>query len=99
MQSKKTAHPLNMKLEKVLTKCNREEGLDDDDQPVYIDWELETILCRWCSSFKGSIEARVMNQHTRSSKMHLLERQRYLHPDQLSNPLEGVKDIRTYFQS
>ena len=81
-------------LNKVMLKCIPEDGIDEDEQPLFIDCEYECIKCHWCSSFKGSIEARVINQHLKSSKMHLMERRRHVHPD----PTEGVTDIRTYFQ-
>ena len=99
MQAKKAKRDLGpVLLDKVLSKCKQEEGLDETDQPLYIDEETETIKCRWCGLFKGSNEARVINQHVKSAKTHQQERQRHLHPNELTDPLEGVRDIRTFFQ-
>lgn len=98
MQAKKKPDPLKpLPLEKLLSKCKQEEGLEREDQPLFIDWETESIKCRWCGLFVGSTEPRVINQHVKSAKAHLQERQRRLHPDQLINPLQGVHDIRTFF--
>ena len=76
----------------MLSKCKKEEDIEDDEQPLYIDWELDLIKCGW---FKGSTEPRVVNQ---PAKCHLLERQRHLRPDDLPQALEGVPDIRTFFR-
>ena len=55
MQAKKAKRDLGpVLLDKVLSKCKQEEGLDETDQPLYIDEETETIKCRWCGLFKGS---------------------------------------------
>jgi len=94
MQDKKLE---SLSLDKILSKCNPEDGLEKDDQPLYIDLETESVKCRWCSLFKGSIEPRVINQHVKSSKTHLKERRHHLHPEELTNPVEGVQDIRTFF--
>jgi len=83
-------------LEGILSKCRKEDGLAEDNQPLYIDMESESIKCKWCANFKGSIETRVINQHVKTSRTHIKERQRQLHPD---DDLEGVNDIRTYFQA
>ena len=99
MQAKKTLHALEpVPLAKILLKCKKEDALDAEDQPLYIDWENETIKCKWCGVFKGAIEARVINQHVKMSKTHKKERQRHLRPDEMTDPLEGVQDIRIYFQ-
>ena len=99
MQAKKTPNPLEpLPLAKVLLKCKQEDGLEKEDQPLFIDWHDESIKCRWCGLFKGSIEPRVINQHVKAAKTHLQERHRRLHPSQLIDPLEGVQDIRSYFQ-
>ena len=82
-----------MDLNKVKLKCIPEDGIGEDEQPVFFDWEYECIKCHWYSSFKGSIEARVIKQHLKSSKMHLMERRRHLHPNE-QDPMEGVTDIR-----
>ena len=39
------------------------------------------------------IEARVIKQHLKSYKMHLMERRYHLHPNE-PDPTEGVTDIR-----
>lgn len=98
MQARKSQDPLvAVPLDKILMKCNKEE-VDEEEQPIYINWEEETIKCKWCSLFKGSIEARVINQHMKTAKTHIRERQRHLQPHELADPLEGVQDIRSYFQ-
>ena len=38
-------------LNKVKLKCIPEDGIDEDEQPVFFDWEYECIKCHWCSSF------------------------------------------------
>ena len=73
-----------------------EEGLKEDLQPLYIDEAMECIACSWCASFKGSIEARVVNQHVTHSKSHTSERKKRLFPNEYIDPMKGVKDIRTY---
>ena len=83
----------------VLEKCTKEANIEDDDQPVYVCVEEELLKCKWCAGFKGSQEARVINQHIKSFKSHLHERQRRLHLNELSDPLQDVRDIRTYFNS
>ena len=101
IQAKRTPNPLDQEplpLAEVLLKCKQEDGLEKEDQPLFIDWHDESIKCRWCGLFKGSIEPRVINQHVKAAKTHLQERHRRLHPSQLIDPLEGVQDIRSYFQ-
>ena len=49
-------------LSNILSKCKKEEDIADDEQPLYIDWELDLIKCGWCHHFKGSTEPRVVNQ-------------------------------------
>ena len=79
-----------MPLDKVLLKRTKEEGVSEEDQPLYIDTEVESIKCKWCGLFKGSIEARVINQHTRNSKAHLKEQKKRLNPEEITNDVEGV---------
>ena len=64
----------SVNLSAVLVKCNREDGVEK--QPLYIDEGLECIRCTWCPNWKGSQETKVINQHTKSSKSHDLERRR-----------------------
>ena len=45
-------------LQDILSKCKKEEGLENDDQPLYVDWDHEVVKCGWCCHFKGSIEPR-----------------------------------------
>ena len=58
--------------------------MSEEDQPLYIDTETESIKCKWCGLFKGSIEAeaRVINQHSRSSKANLKARKKRLNPEE-----------------
>ena len=87
-----------MALDEVLKKCLKEEGIQEDDQPLYIDTETESIKCHWCTLFKGSIEARVINQHVKKSKSHLKQRQ-YLCSGSSQDSTAGVMDIRDYFKT
>ena len=77
----------------MLQKCVKEENVTLEDQPLYIDVETESIRCRWCSLFKGSIEVRVINQHVKTSNSHLKHRSSLC-----AEETQGV-DIRSYFQS
>ena len=79
-------------LDKILEKCKKEESIDKEDQPLFIDDENECIKCHWCSLFKGSIEPRVINQHVKIAKSHLK------HWKSQSEQMEGATDIRSYFQ-
>ena len=45
----------------------------------------ECIACHWCEKFKGSIEARVVNQHVKTSQSHKQSRQRILYPEKHPN--------------
>jgi len=81
-------------LDKILEKCMKEENIDNEDQPLYIDDENECIKCQWCSLFKGSIEVRVINQHVKTAKSHLKYRESLQ-----SEQVQGVEDIRSYFQA
>ena len=77
-------------LNKVKLKCIPEHGIDEDEQPVFLTGSTNA------SSVIGaahSIEARVIKQHLKSSKIHLMERRRHLHPNE-PDPMEGVTDIR-----
>lgn len=86
-------------LSKILSICVTEDGIDDaNEQPLYIDYERECIACRWCEKCKGSIEVRVINQHVKTAISHEQRRQLTLHPENHPNPLQGVRDIRTYFR-
>ena len=72
MQAKKTPNPLEpLPLAKVLLKRKQEDGLEEEDQPLFTDWHDESIKCRWCGLFKGSTESRVINQHVKTAKTHL----------------------------
>ena len=74
-----------------------QQEADIEEQAIYICAEEELLKCRWCAGFKGSQEARVINQHINKSKTHQLRRQHHLHQDQLRDPLQGERDICTYF--
>jgi hypothetical protein len=68
----------------------------DATQPLYIDEPTESICCGWCSSFKGSNEVRVINQHVRHSKSHAVGRKKVTDSTD-ENLIQGVRDIRTFF--
>ena len=78
-------------LDKVLGKYIKEENVTLEDQPLYKDVKTESIRCRWCSLFKGSTEARVINQHMKTSKSFLKHRS-----GPCAEETQGV-DIRPYF--
>ena len=77
----------------------KKDSLEANDQPLYIDAESESIKCHWCASFKGSIEARVINQHVKTSKSHSKHRQLLCSAAGSSEETTGAMDIRKYFQS
>ena len=83
-------------LDEILKKCHKEDSVQEDNQPLYIDAESESIKCHWCTLFKGSIEARVINQHVKTSKTHLKHRQ-LLCAGSSQETTAGVMDIRNYF--
>lgn len=85
-------------LGKILKKCKREDDVEEDDQPLHIDDAMESIACSWCPGFKGSIEVRVINQHTSRAKSHKSERKRKF-SSEFTSPMKGVKDIRTYMNN
>ena len=68
------SHERAFKSVDLVVKCNREDEVEK--QPLYIDEELECIICTWCLNWKGSQETKVINQHTKSAKSHDPERQR-----------------------
>ena len=56
-------------LDKILEKCIKEESIDKEYQPLFIDDENERIKCHWCSLFKGSIEPCVIKPTCKDSKI------------------------------
>ena len=86
-------------LVKVLSKCAKEEKTDDEGQPLYIDDSCDMIKCKWCPNFKGSIEARVVNQHCKSSKNHITRRRQILGEDPLKGiRIQGLQSIKKYLK-
>ena len=84
-------------LVKVLSKCAQEEKTDDEGQLLYIDDSCDMIKCKWCPDFKGSIEARVVNQLCKSSKNHTTRRRQLLGED-LLKAIQGLQSIKKYFK-
>ena len=84
---------------KVLSKCAKEEKTDDGQPWHYnnIDNLCDIIKCKWCPNFKGSIEARVVNQHCKSSKNHTTRRRQMLGEDPLK-AVQGLQSIKKYFK-
>lgn len=80
-------------LQKIYDKCNKEESIEE--QPLFIDLGMEVIMCKWCPSWKGSQQPKVINQHTKSSKCHQTARQKAL--GITPTAMKGVQDIRKYF--
>ena len=81
-------------LNKILDRCNKEESIEDH-QPLYIDHEMEVILCKWCPTWKGSQQPKVINQHTKTSKSHQTARQKAF--GITTTDTRDVQDIRKYF--
>lgn len=74
-----------------------EEDIDGDVvQPLYIDDGEETIKCDWCPNWKGSIKAKVINQHVKTASSHKNARKKHLKLDDNDIPGRQV-DIRTFF--
>ena len=84
-------------LSKVLSKCAKEEKTDEKGQPLFIDELCDRIKCKCRPTFKGSIEARVINQHCKSSKTHIAIRRKLL-GEEPSEGLQGLQSIRNYFK-
>ena len=80
-------------LQKIYDKCNKEESIGE--QSLFIDLGMEAIMCKWCPSWKGSQQLKVINQHTKTSKGHQTARQKAL--GITPTAVKGVRDIRTYF--
>ena len=72
-------------LYKSYRKCDKEE-VNDDEQPLHIDEAIEVIKCGWCLTWSGSQSVKVINQHVRKSKMHVMARRREL---ELPQPKES----------
>lgn len=83
-------------LSKVLTKCVVEESTSEDRQPLSIDESCDMIKieCKWCPSFKGSTEPRVLNQHCEAAKSH---RRKLLGEDSAPST-QGLQKITDYFR-
>ena len=60
-------------LEKSLKKCDRETT---EEQPLYIDDGFSAIKCKWCPAWAGSQVVKVINQHVRKAKSHMLARKK-----------------------
>ena len=48
---------------------------DAPDQPLHIDEMVEAIKCHWCPTWGGSQAVKVINQHVRTYKCHVLTAQ------------------------
>ena len=60
-----------------------------------LDYAMEAIVCKWCPSWKGSQQLKVINQHTKTAKSHLTARQKAL--GVVPAAMKGVQSIRKYF--
>lgn len=86
------------RLDVILGKCTKENISDCDMiQPLYIDDGEEAIKCTWCPDWKGSIEAKVINQHIKTSASHRNARIRHLKLDTETNAQGRQLDIRSFF--
>ena len=69
----------------------QEEGILDEQQPLYIDYEDEKIKCSWCKElFSGSYQLKNINQHVQKSSTHEKKRKDFLKTG------GGQRDIREY---
>jgi hypothetical protein len=85
------------KLDVLLGKCTKEDISDRDvSQPLYIDDGEEAVKCTWCPDWKGSIQAKIINQHVKTSASHRNARIRYLKLTD-TNAQGQQLDIRSFF--
>ena len=62
-----------------MANAEKEIGLPDEEQPLYIDEEDGLIKCKWCGkNFSGSQQMRCINQHVRKSAAHRQARKKFL---------------------
>ena len=87
---------LQSDLQKFLGKCTKEEGISVCEQPLIIDYAMEAIVCKWCPSWKGSQQLKVINQHTKTAKSHQTAKQKALGVESVA--MKGVQSIKKYFQ-
>jgi len=79
------------KLEKVFNAASKEEGILEEQQPLYIDQDDGKIKCYWCKdSFQGSVQLKHINQHVRKSSTHQKRRKDHLRTG------GGQCDLREY---
>lgn len=79
----------------ILDKCDKEDlnsTTTDADQPLYADESCDKIKCKWCPSWSGSFQPRVINQHVRKSSSHQAARIK-----ELKIPQPVQMDIRSFF--
>ena len=75
-------------MENTLANAEKEIGLPDNEQPLYIDVDDGLIKCKWCGkNFSGSQQMRCINQHVRKSATHRQARKKFL-PSNGSNRME-----------
>ena len=79
-----------------MTRCDMEENVSEE--PLHIDEPEETILCRWCPTWKGSIKTKVVNQHVRKAASHTNARKKIIGIEE-QGPTGVYKDIRTFFKT
>jgi len=66
-------------MENTLANAEKEVGLPNEEQPLYIDEEDGLIKCKWCGkNFSGSQQMRCINQHVRKSATHKQARKKFL---------------------
>lgn len=62
-----------------MANAEKEVGLPNEEQPLYIDEEDGLIKCKWCGkNFSGSQQMRCINQHVRKSATHKQARKKFL---------------------
>ena len=65
--------------------CDKED-VSDDEQQLHIEEAIEVIKCRWCPRWSRSQAVKVINEHVKKSKMHLMSRIRELELPQPKEP-------------
>ena len=74
-----------------MANAEKEVGLPDEEQPLYLDEEDGLIKCKWCGkNFSGSQQMRCINQHVRKSATHRQARKKYLSKDNIDQNASGI---------
>ena len=75
----------------VLSAAIKEEGILQEQQPLYVDYEGGKLKCSWCKEqFCGSTTLKQVNQHLRKSATHQKKRKDFL------QTCGGQRDLRQF---